>query len=279
MKTDLDRLRDAEEIIRKKNLELADNRRTINDLRRDTDTAEAIRREIFGLASHSVAPPAWLTGKNIKNGTRGGPVTIWSDFHYGEVIDPEQINGVNKFNVDVAKNRFHKLVDTTIDLCHNHMGRADVDYPGIVICLGGDMIGGDIHEELARSNDRTPHQSVHDLTDLIGAGLETMASKFGRVFVPCVVGNHRRNTHKPVMKNRVYMNFDWSIYCALERDFRKDKRIQLMVPSSADAHFTVFGHRFLLTHGDSLGVKGGDGIIGSIGPIMQIGRASCRERV
>lgn len=268
-KTDTDRLADAAEILRKKNLELNDARRTINDLRRDADTAEAIRQEIFGLAAHTTEPPAWLSGRNIKNGERGGPLTVWSDFHYGEVIDPAQIGGVNAFNMDIAKIRFNKLVNTTIDLCFNHMGRANVNYPGIVVALGGDLIGGDIHEELARTNDRTPHQSVNDLTDLLGAGIETMAGKFGRVFVPCVVGNHGRSTHKPMMKNRVYTNFDWSIYCALERDFKKDKRIKIMVPSEADAHFTLFGHRFLLTHGDSLGVKGGDGIIGSIGPIMR----------
>jgi hypothetical protein len=31
----------------------------------------------------------------------------------------------------------------------------------------------------------------------------------------------------------------------------------------------VFGHRYMLTHGDSLGVKGGDGIIGALGPVMR----------
>lgn len=268
-KTDLDRLHDAEEVIRKKNLELNDSRRTIASLQREKDTAEAIRQEIFNLAAHTCQPPEWLTGKGVKNGTRGGPMTIWSDFHYGEVIDPDQVGGVNKYNMTVAKARFHRLVDTTIDLCTNHMGRANTAYPGIVVCLGGDMIGGDIHEELAATNDRTPHQSVHDLTDLLGAGIEAMASKFGRVFVPAVVGNHGRSTHKMRMKNRVYTNYDWSIYCNLERDFRKDKRVHIMVPNEADAHFTVYGHRYMLTHGDSLGVKGGDGIIGAIGPIKR----------
>lgn len=71
------------------------------------------------------------------------------------------------------------------------------------------------------------------------------------------------------MKGRVYTNYDWSIYCTLERDFRKDNRIRFFVPSESDAHFTLFGHRFLLTHGDSLGTKGGDGIIGALGPIMR----------
>jgi hypothetical protein len=267
--TDADRLDFAEDTVRKKNAEIADLKRTIIQIRKDNDTAEAIRQEIFGLAAHTTAPPAWISGKSVKGGERGGPITIWSDFHYGEVVDEDQIGGVNKYNKAIAKTRFQRLVDTTIDLSFNHMGRASVAYPGIVVCLGGDMIGGDIHEELAATNDRTPHQSVNDLTDLIGAGLEQMASKFGRVFVPCVVGNHGRSTHKMRMKNRVFTNYDWSIYCNLERDFRRDKRIQFHVPSQADAHFSVYGHRYLLTHGDSLGVRGGDGIIGALGPIMR----------
>jgi hypothetical protein len=36
-----------------------------------------------------------------------------------------------------------------------------------------------------------------------------------------------------------------------------------------DVHYRVYGVRFLLNHGDMLGVKGGDGIIGAIGPIMR----------
>lgn len=269
LKTDTDRLHDAEEIIRKKNMELVDHKRTIESLRREKDTAEAIRQEIFGLASHTTEPPEWLTGRGVKNGERGGPILVMSDFHYGEVVDPEQINGINKFDMHIAKKRFHRLVDTTIDLSFNHMGRAGVKFPGIVVCLGGDMIGGDIHEELLATNDRTPHQSVADLTDLLGAGIETLASKFGRVYLPCVVGNHGRSTHKMRMKNRVYTNYDWSIYCNLERDFRRDKRIKFSIPSGADAHFSMYGHRYMLTHGDSLGVKGGDGIIGALGPIMR----------
>jgi hypothetical protein len=268
-KTNTDRLHDAEELIRIKNLELRDHLRTIKDLRVERDTAEKLRQEIFKLSAHPLDPPEWLTGKLSKPGARGGPMTIWSDFHYGEVVDPVQIGGVNKYNMDIAKTRFRRLVDTTVDLCKNHMGKAKAKYPGIVVCLGGDMIGGDIHEELLATNDRTPHQSVHDLTDLLGAGIESMASAFGRVFIPCVVGNHGRSTHRLPMKNRVFSNYDWSIYCNLERDFRRERRIQFLVSNGPDAHFSVYGHRYLLTHGDSLGVKGGDGIIGALGPIMR----------
>lgn len=268
-KTDADKLIDAEVIINSKNQELAGMRATIRKLAKEHDTAEKIRKTIYGLSEYTPAPPKWISGHGVKNGARGGPVTIWSDFHYGERVFKDQVGGVNEFSAEIAEERFQKLVNTTIDLCTNHMGRASVKYPGIVICLGGDMLSGGIHEELANTDDRTAHQAVNDLTDMLAGGLEQMADKFGRVFVPCVVGNHGRSTHKPVMKGRVFTSFDWNIYCNLERHFRKDPRFKFMIPNEADAHFEVYGHRFLLTHGDALGTAGGDGIIGAIGPIMR----------
>ena len=269
-KTKDDQLNDAMEIIRQKNTEITVLNQTLKQIRRDNDTAEAIRQEIWGLAARPPEPHPWTTGKGVKNGSRGGPMLMLSDIHYGEVINPDEVGGVNEYNKKIAKERIKRLVDTTIDLCFNHMGRAAVAYPGLVVCLGGDLIGGDIHEELAATNDRTSHQAVNDLTDILASAIETLATKFGRVFVPGVVGNHGRSTKRSWMKGRVFHNYDWSIYCNLEREFRREKKhIQIVPSNEADYHFQVFGHRFMLTHGDSLGVKGGDGIIGAIGPIMR----------
>ena len=272
-----DTLRDAEEIIRKRNAENLALRRALEASRRETDTAETIRRTIFNLAEYTPAPPAWVAGKGIKHGERGGPVLMLSDIHYGEKIDRDQTGGVNEFNAKIAEARIKRLALTTVDLCENHMGRAGVKYPGLVLCLGGDLIGGDIHDELMATNDRTPQQSVNELTDILAATITTLVNYFGRIFVISVVGNHGRSTKKLHNKGRVFTNFDWVISCNLERYFREDKRVQFMIPNEADAYFQVFGTRFLLTHGDSLGVKGGDGIIGALGPIargtMKIGNS------
>lgn len=243
--------------------------RDIKALNREQDTAEAIRREIFGLAERTPEPPKWLNQRPTGKGSRGTPMVLWSDWHWGEVVRPEEVGGVNEFNAEIAKARAQRLVDTTIDLCFNHMGDSAKEYPGIVVCLGGDMITGTIHEELANTNDRTTQQAINELTDVLAAALERMAESFGKVFVPCVVGNHGRSTKKVVMKGRVYTSHEWNIYCNLERYFRNDKRVQFYIPNESDAYFKVHGTRFLLTHGDSLGVKGGDGIIGAIGPIMR----------
>ncbi len=269
VKTDKDCLADAMELIRRKNAELNSANATIRQIRRENDTAEAIRKEIWNIASHNPEPPKWISRQTHSLGQRGCPITVWSDLHYGETVDEEQTNGLNVYNKNIAKKRLFRLYDTTCDLAFNHMGKADTKYPGIIVCLGGDMIGGDIHEELMATNDRTPQQAVNDLTDILASGIEHMATKFGRAYVVGVVGNHGRSTHKPRMKGRVFTNYDWSIYCNLARHFKKERHIQIDVPNTADAHFTSYGTRYMLTHGDSLGVKGGDGIIGAIGPIMR----------
>src|ERR1700693_2114253 len=233
-KTDADRLRDAEEIIRHKNNDILALKSNVNRLQRDTDTAEEIRRVIFQIAEHDPEPPVWVTGQGGRTGFRGAPVTMWTDWHYGEIVDPDQVGGVNKYNSNIATKRAKSLVDITIDLSYNHMGKAKTTYPGIVICLGGDMISGNIHEELTNTNDRTNWQAVNDLTDLLASCIDRTAEKFGKVFLACVVGNHGRGTIKFQMKNRVYTSFDWSIYCNLARHFRKSKHIQFMIPSDAD---------------------------------------------
>lgn len=244
-------------------------RQQLRAAQKEEDTAQQVREQIYKLAAISPEPPAWVMKSRKKSGVRGVPMTIWSDWHYGEVVRPEEVGGVNEFNAAVADKRIRKLVDKTIELCFDHMGAAETDYPGIVVCLGGDMISGDIHQELADTNDRTPYQAVNDLVDIIASALERMADAFGKVFVPCVVGNHGRGTQKPRMKSRVFTSFEWNIYCMLERYFQNDKRFSFFVPEETDAHFSVYGHRFCLTHGDSLGVRGGDGIIGSLGPIKR----------
>ena len=270
VKTPTELLQDSEEINRKKQAQIVQLKAELAFKQRENDKAEEIRRTIFGLADRSPEPDKtlWLI-KGGKSGYRGAPMTIWSDWHFGETVYPNQVGGVNAFDHDIAVNRVNRLVSTTIDLSFNHMGRARSNYPGIVICLGGDLITGDIHDELRETNWATPQQSVNELTDILAGAIDTMAGKFGHVFLPCVVGNHGRGTMKPRMKNRIFTSFEWIIYTNLERYFKRSKHVRFYIPSETDAHFRVFGHRYLLTHGDSLGVKGGDGIIGSLGPIMR----------
>lgn len=252
-------------------------RRRVVEAQREEDNAERIRERVYELASNSPAPPIWVPGE-IKSGVPGVPMTLWSDWHWTEKVVAAEVGGVNEFDSEIAHRRARDLTEKVIDLAINHM--TSPQYPGIIVNLGGDMMSGSIHDELHETNDQYLLPGILDLQDNIAAALERIADAFGKVFVPCVVGNHGRMTHKPRMKGRVWTSYEWNIYCQLMRYFRNDPRIQFMVPNESDAFYRVYDHRFLLTHGDSLGVKGGDGIIGSMGPItrgaIKVGRSEAQ---
>jgi hypothetical protein len=75
-------------------------------IQRDNLTAENVRRSIFGLSDVSPDPPSWLAPKAAK--TRGAPdvpCLMLSDLHWGETVDPAQMNGVNEYSLAVAQQR------------------------------------------------------------------------------------------------------------------------------------------------------------------------------
>jgi transposase-like protein len=235
-------------------------------IRRDNITARIVRETILKLSDVELSPPSFLI-KPRRSGNAGIPVTMWGDWHWGEVVDPDQVNGVNEYSLKIARDRARRLVEGIVRLAKAHM--VGTDYPGIVVCLCGDLVSGDIHDELSETNELPTMPVMLDLYGVLIWAISTLADEFGKVFIPVVAGNHARNTTRPRFKNRNYSNFDWLLGCLLEKHFQNDKRIHVQVAKGADVHFEVQGQRFCLTHGDNLGTRGGDGIIGAVGPIIR----------
>lgn len=229
--------------------------------------AAAVKHEIIGLAKHAsqLVVPDWVVSPPKSSHSPGVPTLFASDWHWGEVVDSTQIGGVNRYNMAIARERAKTLIETTIDLLNNHM--VNPEYPGIVFALGGDMVTGDIHEELSATNDAEIMPVVLDLFGVLCWCIETLAKEFGRVFVPCVSGNHGRNTHKIRSKGRNFTSFDWLTYSFLAKRFENDERVKFFTPNGSDALYECAGRRYLLTHGDQF--RGGDGMIGCLGPILR----------
>lgn len=213
-----------------------------------------------------VDPPHWLTTNTATKKSPGVPTLFASDWHWGERVFEKQTGGLNKYDMSIAQTRAHALVRNAIDLLENHM--VNPEYPGIVFALGGDMVSGGIHEELLATDEMEIMPVVLDLFGVLCWCISTLADKFGNVFVPCVSGNHGRSTHKIRHKGRNFTSYDWLTYQFLARFFKDDKRVQFSIPDGSDCAYSVYGHRYLLTHGDQ--ARGGDGIIGMLGPVVRL---------
>jgi hypothetical protein len=227
-------------------------------------TAEFIKKKIIQLKDENIDVPDWLI-RTPKEEVSGVPTLFASDWHWAEIVDPKQIGGVNQYNITISQQRARALIETAIDLLNNHLNNPE--YPGIVFALGGDMVSGDIHEELMATNEVEIMPTVLDLFGVLTWCITTLADQFGKVFVPCVTGNHGRNTHKIRAKGRNFTSFDWLLYSFLAKRFEADERIKFLIPDGPDAYYSIFGHKYLLTHGDQF--RGGDGMIGALGPIIR----------
>lgn len=210
-------------------------------------------------------PPVWVEAPLQKASSPGVPLLFLSDLHWGEQVHPTQINNVNKYNLVIAHRRLSYTIETAIHLLK--ILDNGMDYPGIVCPLGGDMISGNIHDELTATNELSTMPTVLDLYGHLVAAITRLADVFGAVFLPCVSGNHGRDTRKIWGKDRHHTSFDWLLYRFLAKHFEGDKRVTFFIPDSSDALFRIFTKRFLLTHGDQF--RGGDSIIGPLGPLTR----------
>ena len=212
-----------------------------------------------------IDPPSWLAPKKPKS-SAATLVVILSDTHFDEVVNAEEMEGLNCYNREIAVMRLEKWTQNVIKLSRHYL--SGVTYDGVVVILGGDIFTGDIHEELALTNEDTMIGSLLFWSEQVAAAIGLLTDEFGKCYVTSVVGNHGRTTRKPRMKQRVKTNFDYLLAKMVERNFKTDKRITFDIPESADALIKIYDHGHLITHGDQ--VSGGGGIGGIYPPIMRM---------
>jgi hypothetical protein len=235
----------------------------------ELEKALSVVDQVDGL---SVKPPIWLAPAKPKTHA-ATLVVMLSDTHFDEVVNPEEMEGLNAYNREIAVMRLERWTQNVIKLSRHYL--SGVSYDGVVVILGGDIFSGDIHEELALTNEDTMIGSLLFWAEQVSAAVELLATEFKKCHVVSVVGNHGRTTRKPRMKQRVKTNFDWLLAKMVERSFTKDKRVSFTIPESADALIEIYNHGHLITHGDQ--VSGGGGIGGIYPPIMRM-RARKHQR-
>lgn len=241
--------------------------RQLAEATREGLSADLIRRYVFELSERQAAPPSWMLEEPGEH-QPGIPTISMSDFHWGEVVNLEEMNGINEFNLEIARQRLQRLVANSIDVLKNHIAFAE--FPGVILLLGGDMVSGDIHEELRITNDKPIMPVLFDLFDNMVWAINQYADAFGNVTIYTAFGNHGRAGDKR-FKSAAETNFDWMLYNMLERHYKAigEKRVTFHISNSFDIHYKVYNQHYLLTHGDRIGSGGGNGIIGMLGPVIR----------
>lgn len=260
---------------RREILKLRSENARLRQEQHDTDgqaiLAEAIREARGVLLSEAIEPPTWTLTEGKSGDSPGIPMLMLTDWHIGETVRSAEVYNLNRFDEVTSDLRVRQTIERAIVLTNIHTPPGG--HKGGVVFLGGDFVSGWLHEELIRTDWCSPLQAASWCVSRIVWSLRKLRDSWGRLYVVGVPGNHGRMTKRPPGKGHAFQSFDWLIYSLVAQQLQDNaldkKTITLSVPDDGEQIVPVAGTRYHLMHGHQLGVKGGDGIIGALGPITR----------
>ena len=183
---------------------------------------------------------------------------VLSDIHLEERVDESTINGLNEFNLDIAKDSIYNFFRRGVRLT-SIFGK-DVKINNIVVPMLGDIISGYIHEELLEDNYLSPIQSIMLASDLLGNGINYLLknTKCKLTFV-CKVGNHGRISERKKISTEYKNSYEWLLYHQLKKEFKSDDRIDFIIDNGYLSYLNVYDRVIRFHHGHNIKYGGGVG--------------------
>ena len=248
-------------------------RQSMSAMQRELDDAKVqkfIAQEIIDAMSDTVAhiKPAKVTvnltkSKKMVNGSFFNILPI-SDVHYGEVVDGRTINGLNNYNMEIAKKR------------HELLFRKNYEFASIYGCrdlhifMLGDIFSGNIHAELRETNQKVITDCVLDYYSFIIGMIDAYSKLYDRITISCVVGNHARNTDKYQFKNKGKDSYEYILYGFMQKYYElpsSPENVSVNLTDSTVMFSKVGNQVWKLEHGDRY--KGGGAFVSPFSTVVR----------
>jgi len=184
-------------------------------------------------------------------GTKHSTVLHLTDWHIGEVVDPSEIENFNSFNPEIARDRVIMLCEKIIDWISLHRHNYVIDE--LVIIVTGDMIAGDIHMELMRTNAFPPPVQACEAGSLLAEAVAMLAPHYKKVRVEFIVpDNHSRLTQRVQFKEAGLNSYNYIVGFIAKEQLNKHKNIEFNLHTQVEKVVEVQGFRYLCFHGHQI---------------------------
>lgn len=171
---------------------------------------------------------------------------ILSDWHAGEHVDREQMNGINAFNWAILRQRVKEIHRALLSFKNVRPHLTELQ-----VWLLGDMVSGNIHEELRETNEVTVTQQAVGVGHLIADLIVGLVEHYPRIKVVGIAGNHARTKKDHASKN-VYDSLDVVAYELAKARLSVYESVTFEIPRSAMHVQEIAGRNVLLWHGDGV---------------------------
>lgn len=191
------------------------------------------------------------TPKAVKSGSSVVPVMHVTDSHMGAVQEPYEIEDFNAFNPELCDERNLKFVKGVLDW--NDLHRNIYTINEVAVLFTGDLISGDIHDELKITNAFSSPEQVVRAAQIHTKQIALLASNFEKVTVHFVTeDNHSRLTKKPQAKEAGINSFNYLVARLMEAYLKGHGNVEFNVYPMLEKVVNVNGMKYLIGHGHNV---------------------------
>jgi len=185
-------------------------------------------------------------------------VVLASDWHIEEDVQLAATNGLNEYNLVIAKARATQFFQGVLRL--TQIFQKDTRIDTMVLALLGDFISGSIHEDIAENTSLGPTKALVFVEGLLISGIQFILdnSKLNLV-IPCHSGNHGRATKEQRFATENENSFEYYMYHVMAQHFSGNKRVKFMISESYVSYLPVYDKVIRFHHGHGMRYGGGVG--------------------
>jgi predicted MPP superfamily phosphohydrolase len=236
-------MKDAYRARKQKSVSAKDNKVLIENQIKQEDFIEQFA-DILKKNKPILYKPAKLSGKKT---IKRALLMHLSDMHFQANIDEGEMGGLNKYGSVEEARRLAFFTKEVADYKRDH--RANTE---LVIAINGDILQGIIHD-----TESTPAitTQVCATMHLLGQSISYLANEFSKVRVVCTVGNHERMMHKSNKGRQTrqkWDNYSTIVYAGLKMSLSNHKNVEFIIPEAPYAYIDILGHKFFITHSDTV---------------------------
>ncbi len=229
------------------------------DLRRALDKIDTLDRIVREYERYTAEPIRPVPPVVLRGGRREAvAVALLSDVHAEERIARTPAIP-NEYSLAIAERRVMRFFAGVVWLIQHAGGAFDVRT--LVLWLGGDLITGDIHDELLERAEVPPGEATLLVRDWITAGVQSILDALPGVAIsmPCSVGNHGRTTKRMNAATGYGHSWEWLMYQIIAHDFRDEPRVQIHASQDEMQYVEVLDRTLAFHHGHRMRYNGGIG--------------------
>lgn len=211
-----------------------------------------VARECFGKTQLTrLAPP-----RVDESAVEEDAILTWADWHGGEVVDYDVMQGFNSYDPVIMCRRAQYTVDRTLKLLFDF--HTNTCFKTLHVFDLGDSITGDLLDDNKATNAITVFEAVRLVAQVKAAALTELSAHIPVTYT-VVPGNHGRRSAKMPWKQPTE-TADWLIGEMVGDMVSGNERITTVIPKAWTAVVSVQGHNHSLNHGYSAARGGYGGI-------------------